>query len=179
MLRQVEHVPSPLISDLFHPDVPVEYISRVFEVISETPQHTYQVLTKPSKRLQELSSELRWPSNLWMGVSVETSRYLFRLSHLRTVPAAVRFLSAEPLLGPLTDLDLSGVQWVITGGESGPRARPTNVQWVRYIRDACRAGGVAFFHKHWGGRTPNAGGRGLDGRVWDELPQRQGAGVTK
>ena len=163
-------------SDLFHPSVPIEFIERVFAVIASTPQHRYQVLTKRSKRLAEVASRLSWPDNLWMGVSVETDRYLFRVDHLRTVDAAVRFLSCEPLLGPLDDLNLDGIHWVITGGESGPGARPVDIRWVRQIRDACVDAGVAFFHKQWGGRTPKAGGRELDGRTWDAMPPRAAAG---
>ena len=141
-------------SDLFHPDVPLEFIQRVFTVMADTPRHTYQILTKRSKRLASLASGLEWPSNVWMGVSVETSRYAFRLDHLRTVGAAVRFVSAEPLLGPLSDLDLTGLHWLIAGGESGPSARPMHESWVRDLRDQCAAAEIPFFFKQWGGRTP-------------------------
>ena len=158
-------------SDLFHPDVPLEFIKRVFTVMAETPQHTYQVLTKRSKRLAAVAGELGWPSNVWMGVSVETDRYAFRLDHLRSVDAAVRFVSAEPLLGPLPNLDLTSIDWLIAGGESGPNARPMDEEWVRDIRDQCDAAGVAFFFKQWGGRTPKAGGRELDGAFYDEMPE--------
>lgn len=157
-------------SDLFHPDVPIDFIRRVFEVMSETPQHTYQVLTKRSKRLASVSTKLDWPSNVWMGVSIETDRYAFRLDHLRAVDAAVRFVSAEPLLGPLPGLDLAGIDWLIAGGESGPGARPMDEDWVLGLRDQCAAAGVAFFFKQWGGRTPKAGGRELDGEHYDEMP---------
>jgi protein gp37 len=157
-------------SDLFHAKVPVEFVRQVFTVIRQTPQHTYQVLTKRSTRLRKLATRLDWPPNLWMGVSVENADHLHRVDDLRHVPAAVRFLSCEPLLGPLTGLSLDGVSWVITGGESGPRARPIDPEWVRDIRDACQQAGVAFFHKQWGGRTPKAGGRVLDGRTWSEYP---------
>jgi protein gp37 len=158
-------------SDLFHAKVPLTFVRQVFQVIADTPQHTYQVLTKRSTRLRRLADKLDWPANLWMGVSVESAEHLGRVDELRSVPAAVRFLSCEPLLGPLTGLDLAGIGWVITGGESGPHARPVDQSWVREIRDACREVGVAFFHKQWGGRTPKAGGRELDGRVWDEMPR--------
>jgi protein gp37 len=158
-------------SDLFHPKVPLDYIRQVFDVISETPQHTYQVLTKRSKRLTQIADRLEWPPNLWMGVSVEDSLYSFRISHLQTVPAAVRFLSCEPLLGPLEALELEGIQWVIAGGESGGNARPMDPDWVRSIRDQCLDAGVAFFFKQWGGRTPKAHGRELDGALHDEMPQ--------
>jgi protein gp37 len=157
-------------SDLFHPDVPVDFIRSVFEVMSETPQHTYQVLTKRSKRLASVGKKLDWPPNVWMGVSVETERYAFRLDHLREVDAAVRFVSAEPLLGPLPNLDLKGIDWLIAGGESGPNARPMAEWWVRDLRDQCGQAGVAFFFKQWGGRTPKAGGRELDGALHDEMP---------
>jgi protein gp37 len=158
-------------SDLFHDKVPLEFIKQVFAVIDETPQHTYQVLTKRSRRLQRLAAHLQWPSNLWMGASVESDRYLFRANDLRDVPAAVRFLSLEPLLGPLPNLDLTGIDWVIAGGESGPGARPVSPGWITDIRDACSDAGVSFFFKQWGGRTPKAGGRDLEGRTWDELPE--------
>lgn len=159
-------------SDLFHAKVPLSYLRDVFTVIADTPQHTYQVLTKRSLRLARLSDKLDWPPNLWMGVSVEESKRLDRVDHLRQVPAAVRFLSCEPLLGSLAGIDLSGIGWVITGGESGPNARPLDPEWVREIRDACQEAGVPFFHKQWGGRTPRQNGRTLDGVVWDEMPLR-------
>ena len=158
-------------SDLFHPDVPIDYICRVFKVIEETPQHTYQILTKRSKRLAQLADDLAWPSNLWMGVSIESDRYAFRIDHLREADAAVRFVSAEPLLGPLPDLDLHGIHWLIAGGESGPQARPIEEDWVRDLRDQCHASDVAFFFKQWGGRTPKAGGRRLDGHLHDGTPK--------
>ena len=157
-------------SDLFHDEVPIEFISRVFDVIRETPQHTYQILTKRAQRLSRVADDLDWPSNLWMGVSVESRRYTFRINHLRKVPAAVRFLSAEPLLGPLGDFDLDGIHWVIAGGESGANARPLEYEWVADLRDTCTSAKVAFFFKQWGGRTPKAGGRELDGELWDQLP---------
>lgn len=158
-------------SDLFHPDVPEGYIREVFQVIAETPQHQYQVLTKRSKRLAEIGSRLEWPANLWMGVSVENSKYRFRLDHLRRVNAAVRFVSAEPLLGPLDNLELDGIHWLIAGGESGPRARPIEESWLLDLRDQCAEAGVPFFFKQWGGRTPKAGGRTLSGRTYDAMPE--------
>jgi protein gp37 len=163
-------------SDLFHPDVPVDFIHQVFEVMVDTPQHTYQVLTKRSQRLRKLSQTLDWPRNVWMGVSVENDKYRFRIDHLREVPAAVRFLSLEPLLGPLPSVDLSGVHWVIVGGESGPNARPMDEAWAVDIRDQCLAADVPFFFKQWGGRTPKAGGRLLGSRTWDEMPKLARAG---
>jgi len=157
-------------SDLFHAKVPLEFIRDVFAVIADTPQHTYQVLTKRSSRLRKVADKLDWPGNLWMGVSVEDAGHLYRVDDLRRVPAAVRFLSCEPLLGPLDRLDLTGISWVITGGESGPKARPLEADWVRDIRDNCVDSEVSFFHKQWGGRTPKAHGRDLDGTVWSEMP---------
>ncbi|MBE1576680.1 DUF5131 family protein [Amycolatopsis roodepoortensis] len=159
-------------SDLFHAKVPVEFIRRVFAVMEATPQHTYQVLTKRSRRIRRLASSLDWPTNLWLGVSVEDERVAYRIDDLREVPAAVRFLSCEPLLGPLPRLNLAGIGWVIVGGESGPHARPMAPEWASEIRDQCQQAGVAFFFKQWGGRTPKAGGRELDGRTWDEMPSR-------
>lgn len=159
-------------SDLFHENVPEDFIRSAFQVMKETPRHTYQVLTKRSKRLLGLAPRLEWPPNVWMGVSVENSHYRFRIDHLRQVNAAVRFISAEPLLGPLGAVDLMGIDWVIAGGESGPRARPMDVAWGRELRDHCADAGISFFFKQWGGRTPKAGGRELDGRTWDDMPER-------
>lgn len=156
-------------SDLFHDDVPLDFIRDVFDVMVETPQHQYQILTKRSKRLARLAAALPWPANVWMGVSVETQRYAFRLDHLREVPAAIRFVSAEPLLESVA-LDLGGIDWLIVGGESGAGARPIDADWVRSLRDAAASDGVRFFFKQWGGRTAKAGGRELDGRTWDEMP---------
>ncbi|MEW2086097.1 phage Gp37/Gp68 family protein [Streptomyces sp. NPDC005283] len=157
-------------SDLFHARVPLDFVRQVFQVMADTPQHTYQVLTKRARRLRQVAPKLEWPANLWMGVSVETEAELARIDDLRRVPASVRFLSCEPLLGPLSGLDLDGIHWVIAGGESGPRHRPLDEAWVTEIRDICQDAGVAFFFKQWGGRTPKAGGRALAGRTWDEMP---------
>jgi len=157
-------------SDLFHPNVSAAFIARVFAVMAETPRHTYQLLTKRSKRLAEISSDLPWPRNVWIGVSVETATYKFRIDHLRRVPASTRFLSIEPLIGPVGELDLEGIHWVIVGGESGPGARPVACESITEIRDQCVAADVPFFFKQWGGRTPKAGGRVLDGEMWDEMP---------
>jgi protein gp37 len=157
-------------SDLFHARVPVPFIRQVLHVMHDTPQHTYQVLTKRSRRLLRL--DLEWPPNLWIGVSVENARVLGRVDDLRQVPAAVRFLSCEPLLGPLDGINLTGIDWVIAGGESGPRARPMDPQWVADLRDVCHQAAVPFFFKQWGGRTPKAGGRLLDGQTYDEMPER-------
>lgn len=157
-------------SDLFHVDVPLDFIQRVFKVMRETPQHRYQVLTKRADRLAELAPFIDWPPNVWMGVSVENLKYADRIDHLRTVPAAVRFLSLEPLLGPLPELDLTDIHWAIVGGESGPGARPMEESWVRDIRDQCLCANVAFFFKQWGGVNKKKTGRLLDGRTWDEMP---------
>jgi len=159
-------------SDLFHARVPTEFVQQVFAIMAATPQHTYQVLTKRSTRLRRLAGQLVWPPNVWMGVSVESLDVANRVDDLRQVPAAVRFLSCEPLLGPLLGLDLTGVGWVIAGGESGRNARPISPTWVTELRDACAATDVPFFFKQWGGRTPKAGGRVLEGREWDQMPTR-------
>jgi protein gp37 len=159
-------------SDLFHKDVPIGFIRDVLDVMRDTPQHTYQLLTKRSKRLAHDGQRLDWPDNCWIGVSVESANYTFRVDHLRAVPAAVRFLSCEPLLGPLGQVELEGIHWVIAGGESGPQARPMLLPWVTELRDQCRTADVPFFFKQWGGRTPKANGRDLDGRTWDEMPER-------
>lgn len=163
-------------SDLFHPQVPDEFVERVFEVMADTPHHTYQVLTKRSKRLAQMSDRLQWANNIWMGVSVENASYAFRADHLRQTPAKVKFVSAEPLLGPL-NLNLDDIDWIIAGGESGPGHRPVEASWVRGLRDACRKTATPFFFKQWGGRTPKAGGRELDGRYWDEMPAGREAKV--
>lgn len=157
-------------SDLFHARVPVAFIQDVLAVMAATPQHTYQVLTKRARRLRRISDRLEIPPNAWIGVSVESADQLDRVEDLRGVDAAVRFLSCEPLLGPLTGLDLSGIHWVIAGGESGPRHRPVEREWIEEIRDACALASVPFFFKQWGGRTPKAGGRLLDGQTYDEMP---------
>jgi protein gp37 len=157
-------------SDLFHARVPLDFVRQVFEVMGDTPQHTYQLLTKRARRLRRLAESLPWPPNVWMGVSVEDTDVLHRVDDLRTVPAAVRFLSCEPLLGPLDGLNLDGVDWVIAGGESGLDARPMDEAWVLDLRDRCASDGVPFFFKQWGGRTSKSNGRSLDGRLWDEMP---------
>ncbi|MGH6683973.1 MAG: DUF5131 family protein [Pseudolabrys sp.] len=158
-------------SDLFHARVPLDFIRDVFDVCRDTPQHTYQVLTKRSLRLRRVAEKLDWPNNLWMGVSVENAEALPRIDHLRAVPAAVRFLSCEPLLGPLDGLELDRIHWVIAGGESGPYHRRVDTNWIRGIRDTCKHADVAFFFKQWGGRTPKSLGRELDGQLWDEMPK--------
>jgi protein gp37 len=176
-------------SDLFHERVPAEFIDRVFATMALSPQHTFQVLTKRPERMAgylvgdgitrrpwiaeaaQTNIDARWPlPNVWLGTSIENDRYVGRADALRETPAAVRFISAEPLLGPLPSLDLTGIDWLIVGGESGKGARPMDPEWVRDLRDRAVDAGVAFFFKQWGGRTPKAGGRLLDGRTWDEYP---------
>ena len=159
-------------SDLFHRDVPDEYIHRVFDVMREASQHRFQVLTKRSERLAALSDQIDWPDNVWMGVSVENAQYVHRIDHLRKTKAATKFLSVEPLLGPLPDLNLSGIDWAIVGGESGPGARTMNSEWVTEIRDQCVDAKVAFFFKQWGGVNKSKSGRTLEGQTWDEMPGR-------
>ncbi len=157
-------------SDLFHDDVPLDFIKEVFATMVATPQHTYQVLTKRAERIEEVFPLLPWPKHIWLGVSVENSDYTYRIDHLRRTRAAVKFLSLEPLLGPLDDLDLGGIDWAIAGGESGPKARPMPIEWVRSIRDQCIAANVAFHFKQWGGVNKKRTGRVLDGKTWDQVP---------
>jgi protein gp37 len=157
-------------SDLFHEDIPLDYIQRVFATMRDCPQHTFQVLTKRSDRLAELASHLPWPKNVWMGVSVEDARVISRIRDLSSTPAAVRFLSLEPLIGPLHELPLSGIHWVIVGGESGPRARPMRKEWVDSIYRQCRDARVLFFFKQWGGVRKDLTGRELHGRTFNEMP---------
>lgn len=189
-------------SDLFHPDVPAEFVAEVFAVMSQAPQHQFQVLTKRPQRAATLFNDVRFNGlvvdtmlhrfgdrsgplpvlaiwshdgplpNVWAGTSIESDRYTFRADHLRDTPAAVRWISAEPLLGPLPSLDLTGIDWLVVGGESGANHRPINPDWVRDLRDRAVDAGVAFLFKQWGGRTAKAGGRELDGRTWDEYPDQ-------
>ncbi len=157
-------------SDLFHEDVPITFIKRVFDVMRSAEWHRFQVLTKRSNRLAELSAALEWPKNVWMGVSVETKQYASRIDDLRSTKAHVKFVSLEPLLGPLNNLELTGIDWVIVGGESGPKARPMVKAWVVDIRDQCIQEDVPFFFKQWGGRNKKKAGRELEGRTWDAMP---------
>ena len=161
-------------SDLFHVDVPESYIAQVFDVMLRTPQHTYQVLTKRAERLARIAPKLPWPRNVWMGVSVETPQYRWRIDYLRATPAAVRFISAEPLLAALPQLNLAGIHWLIAGGESQPGARPADIEWFEDLRDQCVHAGVAFFLKQLGGHPSKRGGNRatLDGRRWLELPAK-------
>lgn len=158
-------------SDLFHDDIPLSYIQQVFAVMNTANWHQYQVLTKRAERLRELSPHLPWAPHIWMGVSVESEKYLSRVDELRQTGAHIKFLSLEPLLGPLADIDLRGIDWAIAGGESGPGARPVHPAWVTGIRDQCVAAGVAFFFKQWGGVQKKKTGRELEGRTWDEKPE--------
>jgi len=158
-------------SDLFHEDVPLPYIQDVFEIMRRANWHQYQILTKRSERLLEVSKKLNWESQIWMGVSVENADYADRIDHLRRTGAQIRFLSLEPLLGPLSRLNLRGIDWVIVGGESGPGARPMDPDWITDIRDQCERAGVSFFFKQWGGSNKKKTGCILDGRTWDEMPQ--------
>jgi protein gp37 len=157
-------------SDLFHEDVPYEFIKRVFDVMRRASWHRFQVLTKRSEHLLELNSRIEWPVNVWMGVSVENQYYTFRIDHLRKTNAHIKFLSLEPLLGALPDLDLQGIDWVIVGGESGPGARPMKEEWVVDVRDQCLRAGTPFFFKQWGGVNKKRSGRILQGRIWNQLP---------
>jgi protein gp37 len=160
-------------SDLFHGDVPNDFILRVFSTMRQASWHTFQVLTKRSDRLLELDSQIDWPPNVWMGVSVENAKYAFRADHLRQTQARTRFLSVEPLLGPLHAINLQGIHWVIVGGESGPGARPVREEWVTSIRDQCLGAEVPFFFKQWGGVNKKRTGRLLEGQIWDDMPARQ------
>jgi protein gp37 len=162
-------------SDLFHDRVPLPFIRRVFETMRECPQHVFQVLTKRSGRLRRIADQIEWPANVWMGVSVENGAVLSRVDDLRLVPAAIRFLSCEPLIGSLAGLDLHDIHWVIVGGESGPGARPMQIEWVREIFRVCRGERVPFFFKQWGGVRKDLTGRLLRGKTYDEMPQRVAA----
>jgi len=158
-------------SDLFHEQVPLDFVKRVFAVMRKADWHVFQVLTKRSLRLAECASELEWPRNVWAGVSVENQDYTYRIDHLRQTDALVKFLSFEPLIGPITDVNLTAIDWVIVGGESGPGARPMKEHWALDIRYRCSAAGVPFFFKQWGGTNKKQAGRVLEGRTWDEMPQ--------
>lgn len=160
-------------SDLFHERIPIKFLSQVFQVMNLANWHVFQVLTKRAEYLESIGDKLPWSENIWMGVSVESEEYLWRIDHLRAVPSAIKFLSLEPLLGPLKNIDLNGIDWVIVGGESGPKARPVKKEWITEIRDQCLRAGVKFFFKQWGGMNKKLAGRELDGRIWDEMPSRK------
>jgi protein gp37 len=170
--RQPRRIFVNSMSDLFHEAVALDDIRRIFAVMAQAPWHVFQILTKRAERLAAIAGELPWPPNVWQGVSVETADYTSRITRLQTVPARVRFLSLEPLLGPMPHLPLVGIHWVIAGGESGPGFRPPDLAWARSLRDQCLAASVPFFFKQWGGRTAKSGGRLLDGRMWDEMPPK-------
>lgn len=157
-------------SDLFHKEVPLLFIQKVFSVMREANWHTFQILTKRSERLRELNSVIDWPQNVWMGVSIENNDYVYRADDLRHTNARIKFLSLEPLLGPLPDLNLDLIDWAVVGGESGPHSRPVEIEWVREIRDHCNLDQVPFFFKQWGGTNKKKAGRELDGRTWNEMP---------
>jgi protein gp37 len=169
-LKKPQHIFVNSMSDLFHEEVPVEYIRQVFDVMNQANWHQYQVLTKRAERLENLNDVINWAPHIWMGVSVENSDYAWRIDYLRRTNAHVKFLSIEPLLGPIRKLKLHGINWVIVGGESGPGARPMEKEWVIDIRDQCVRSDVAFFFKQWGGVFKKRTGRELDGRTWDEMP---------
>jgi protein gp37 len=160
-------------SDLFHRDIPFDFISKIFDVMCQASHHRFQALTKRSRRLLQLSPKLPWPKNVWMGVTVEGPDYTFRIDHLRQTAAAIKFISFEPLLGPIPNIALEGIDWVIVGGESGPRARPMKAEWAIDIRDQCLAADIPFFFKQWGGTNKKKTGRILEGRKWDQTPQPQ------
>jgi len=157
-------------SDLFHKDIPFEFIQQIFDVMTRAPQHIFQVLTKRSRRLARLRAKLPWPSNVWMGVTVENEKYRYRIDNLRKTESVIKFVSLEPLLGPIHCLDLHGIDWVIVGGESGPGARPMKKEWVLDIQQHCERRRTAFFFKQWGGVNKKRTGRILDGRTYDEMP---------
>lgn len=157
-------------SDLFHKEVPLDFIHKVFDVIQQSPQHQYQVLTKRAERLADIGASLLWPDNVWIGVSIENENFTYRIDCLRKIHASVKFLCFEPLLGPISHLELDGIDWVIVGGESGPRARPMRPEWVTKIRDKCIKANVPFFFKQWGGRNKKKAGRKLEGRTWNQVP---------
>ena len=159
--------------DVFHEKVPLDFIRQVFGVMNIADQHFYQVLTKRAKRLLELSKMIKWDSHIWMGVTVESKSFKYRIDYLRKTPAKIKFLSLEPLLGSLGELDLSGIDWVIVGGESGPRARAMDADWAREVRDQCIEQNVPFFFKQWGGVQKKKNGRILDGVTWDEMPTHE------
>jgi len=160
-------------SDLFHERVPIEFIIKVFDIMRQAPHHQFQVLTKRAERLAEVTSFIDWPENVWMGVSVENAEYAHRIDYLRMTGAFIKFLSIEPMLGPIPEMDLTGIDWVIVGGESGPKARPIQREWVVDIRNQCRKSNIPFFFKQWGGTNKKKAGRLLDGRIWNQMPSPQ------
>jgi protein gp37 len=166
-------------SDLFHKNVPFDFISQIFNVMSRASHHRFQVLTKRSGRMLQLSPNLPWPQNVWMGVTVENADCQFRIDHLRQTPAVIKFISFEPLLGPIPNVNLKGIDWVIVGGESGPNARPMPTEWATDIRDQCLAADVPFFFKQWGGTNKKKNGRTLDGQTWNQIPTLSTIGTRR
>lgn len=164
-------------SDLFHEKIPIPFLKKVFNVMNDTPQHVYQVLTKRSERLVQIADNFKWTNNIWMGVSVENEKVINRIEHLKKTPAKIKFLSIEPLLGPLPNMDLNGIDWVIVGGESGRKSRPVEESWIIDIKDQCEKNGVAFFFKQWGGMNKKANGRELKGVVYNGMPVYKNANV--
>lgn len=158
-------------SDLFHEDIPVEFIQKIFSTMKQGKQHTFQILTKRSTRLMEIAPKLTWPDNVWMGVTIESGKYAYRANNLRKTPAAVRFISVEPMVGPANNVDFSKIDWVIVGGESGPKSRKVEESWVKAIRDECVFSSVPFFFKQWGGTNKKKAGRLLEGKTWDQYPR--------
>lgn len=157
-------------SDLFHEKVPLEFILKVFDIMRQTPRHQFQILTKRAERLSEIAPFIDWPENVWMGVSVENAQYIHRIDHLKMTGAFIKFLSIEPMLGPIPDMELNGIDWAIVGGESGPRARPIQRDWVIDIRNQCQKAGVPFFFKQWGGTNKKKAGKLLEGKIWNQMP---------
>ncbi len=160
--------------DLFHPSVPDDFIQRVFDVMDRCDRHVFQLLTKRPGRMAELSRRISWPSNVWAGTTVENNKVYNRLESLRSVDAVVRFISFEPLISDVSDVDLAGIHWAAVGGESGPDARPMKIEWARALRDKCIVEGISFYFKQWGGAHHSSGGRTLDGKIWDEMPEPSG-----
>lgn len=171
--KKPRHVFVNSMSDLFHARISTDFIQQVFAVMASTPQHQYQVLTKRPRRALRMADKVAWPSNIWLGVTVESSEYEWRADELKQIPAAVKFVSAEPLLGPLSTIDLTGIDWLIVGGESGKGHRSMKEDWALELRDHARRTSTAFFFKQWGGATPKANGRSLQGRFYDEMPTNQ------
>ena len=166
-------------SDLFHSNVPLDFISKIFDVMCQASHHRFQALTKRSQRLLQLSRKLSWPENVWMGVTVENADYTFRIDHLKQTPAAIKFISFEPLLGPIPNINLEGIDWVIVGGESGPGARPMNPEWAIDIRNQCLDAEVPFFFKQWGGTNKKKNGRVIERRTWNQMPVRVKSNLRK
>ncbi len=156
--------------DMFHEDVPIEYIQQVFATMEKSSHHIFQVLTKRSSRMAELAAQLPWPKNVWMGVTIESEKYLYRAENLKKTPATIKFISVEPMIGPVSDINLEGIDWVIVGGESGAQARTIEKEWAIAVRDKCTASSIPFFFKQWGGPNKKKSGKILDGKIWNQFP---------